>query len=361
MDNVENKVPLAPADGGVDLPSMGHGSYITYIGGVLLLIGIGAMSFVNFPLFHTVAEVVSIVIACSIFVVAWNTRHICHNNYLLFLGIMYLFVGILDFAHALSYKGMNVFVGYGSNLPTQLWISARYLEGISLAIAPIFFVRRLNMKVVFGVYSGLCTLVFISLFAWPVFPDCFLEGSGLTAFKIVSEHIICLILCGAIVALYRRREHLDKATFRLIVLSICLTIIGELAFTFYVDVFGMSNLVGHLFKIASFFLIYHATIVVTLTTPYRNMFHKLVESRDAQEHVIVELEEALQQVKLLQGFLPICASCKQVRDDNGYWSQIEQYISDHSDVQFSHSLCPKCAQEQFPEYYEEKGDGNPLS
>ncbi len=68
------------------------------------------------------------------------------------------------------------------------------------------------------------------------------------------------------------------------------------------------------------------------------------KAREAEnEKLIAELQEALARVKLLNGLLPICASCKRIRDDNGYWNQIESYIRDHSEADFSHGLCPKCA------------------
>ena len=64
-----------------------------------------------------------------------------------------------------------------------------------------------------------------------------------------------------------------------------------------------------------------------------------------------ELEEALSRIKQLHGLLPICASCKKIRDDKGYWNQIESYISDHSDAEFSHGICPDCAKSLYPEIY----------
>ena len=66
-----------------------------------------------------------------------------------------------------------------------------------------------------------------------------------------------------------------------------------------------------------------------------------------REGLIAELQEALAQVKTLSGFLPICAACKKIRDDKGYWSQIESYLSTRSDVQFSHSICPDCAKKLY--------------
>ena len=68
-----------------------------------------------------------------------------------------------------------------------------------------------------------------------------------------------------------------------------------------------------------------------------------------KERTIAELQEALQTIKTLNGLLPICASCKKVRDDSGYWSQIENYICDHSDAEFSHSICPECTEKYMKE------------
>ena len=77
----------------------------------------------------------------------------------------------------------------------------------------------------------------------------------------------------------------------------------------------------------------------------RNHLEKKVQDRTK------ELTETLDNVKTLKGLLPICASCKKVRDDQGYWTQIESYIYKHSDAEFSHGICPDCAQKLYPELY----------
>lgn len=79
-----------------------------------------------------------------------------------------------------------------------------------------------------------------------------------------------------------------------------------------------------------------------------------------RENLIARLQKALQEVKTLRGLLPICASCKKIRDDQGLWNQIENYIEEHSEAQFSHGLCPECVQKLYPElckedYETEKG------
>jgi DNA-binding NtrC family response regulator len=86
-------------------------------------------------------------------------------------------------------------------------------------------------------------------------------------------------------------------------------------------------------------------------------WHHIVARRKAEqerEQVIVELRQALEQVTALRGLLPICAYCKKIRNDDGYWQQIEAYVSEHSLAEFSHGVCPNCAREQYPKYFKDK-------
>ena len=253
----------------------------------LLLIGLYLTSLYSYLLFHSLAEVFSIVVACGIFLVAWNSRRFLENNYLLFAGIAFLFVAGIDLLHTLAYRGMGVFQGYGTNLPTQLWIAARYLESISLLIAPLFLGRPFDTRIVFLTYAGVVTLLLGSVFYWDIFPVCYVEGVGLTPFKKFSEYFICLILMGAIASLHRKRGEFDQRVFRLLVASILLTICSELAFTFYVDAYDFSNMIGHYSKIVSFYLIYKAIIETGFVRPYALLFRNLKQS----EEVLRESEE----------------------------------------------------------------------
>jgi DNA-binding NtrC family response regulator len=81
-----------------------------------------------------------------------------------------------------------------------------------------------------------------------------------------------------------------------------------------------------------------------------------IERKEAQterEELICKLQDALSNIKALQGLLPICASCKRIRDDKGYWNQIEQYISEHSDAVFTHGICPECLEKLYPDFVKE--------
>jgi DNA-binding NtrC family response regulator len=72
--------------------------------------------------------------------------------------------------------------------------------------------------------------------------------------------------------------------------------------------------------------------------------------QEERERLISELRTALAEVKKLSGLLPMCSSCKKIRDDKGYWNQLEEYISGHSEADFSHGICPECAKKLYPEY-----------
>jgi len=76
--------------------------------------------------------------------------------------------------------------------------------------------------------------------------------------------------------------------------------------------------------------------------------------QNEREILIRELQDALAQIKTLSGLLPICASCKKIRDDKGYWNQIEEYVSKHSEAKFTHGICPECTQRLYPELFEDE-------
>ena len=234
----------------------------------------------NYLLFHTVAELTSIVIACGIFIVAWNSRNFNTNKYLLFIGIAYLFVAVLDTLHTVAYKGMGVFKAYDdNNLPPQIWIVARYLESLSLLAAPFFFKRRLHVWTTFFVFTAVVTVALLMIFYWRIFPDCFVTGVGLTPFKKISEYVICAIILGALALLFKNEKEFDGYVFKMIVLSMLATIVTELSFTFYVHLYGISNIVGHFFKILSFYFIYEAIIVTGLQNPYSLLFRDLNQAK----------------------------------------------------------------------------------
>ena len=445
--------------------------------GIPVFFGLFMISRSNYLLFHCLVEVFSIAIACGIFMLAWNSRRLHRNGFFLLIGIAYIFVGGIDLLHTLAYEGMGVYGGYGADLATRLWITARYLEGFSLLIAPLLLNRRIRYNLVFVSYTIAAAVLLMSIFSWDIFPRCYIDGIGLTAFKKSSEYIISAVLLLSIFLLYIRRMHLDSAVFKLFVASIVITICAELSFTMYVSVYGFANFLGHIFKISSFYLIYRAVIVIGLTKPYGILFRNLkqqeetarrerdlainlidnaqsivlvldtkgrivrfnpymeeltgypcrlvrgkswfttflpererertralfstaiggentrgtinpIVARDGSEHLIQWYDSTLkdsdgnvtgllaigqevppkgqvddtyerhargfaessEKVSELEGFLPICASCKKIQSDEGLWVEIEAYFRERTKVRFTHGICPECMQKLYPNF-----------
>lgn len=258
-----------------------RGKLAAAIIGAVFLASLYLISLRNYLLFHGIAEAFSIVIAFCIFILAWNTRRLMENSYLLFIGIAYLFIGGIDFLHTLAYTGMGVFPEHSTDLATQLWLAARYMESLSLLIAPLLLGRRLRLELPLVGYVAASSLLVLCIFYCGLFPTCFIEGEGLTMFKKVSEYVISLILLASVVGLLRKRNYFETGILRLIIASIFLTIASELAFTFYIHAYGFSNLIGHFLKIISFYLIYKAIIETGLRRPYDLLFRELKQRERA--------------------------------------------------------------------------------
>ena len=269
--------------------------YPYFLAGILVFLGLYLTSLHHYLLFHSLAEIFSIVVACGIFMIAWNSRQFFTNNYLLFIGIAYLFVAGVDLIHTLAYKGMGVFQGYETNLATQLWIATRYMVGLSFLIAPLLFRRKLKINLIFLGYIVATSILLLSIFYWNIFPVCFIEGVGLTPFKKISEYIISLILLASIILLFKNRGEFARNVFQWIVWSIIMAIACELAFTFYIHAYGFSNMVGHFFGILSFYFIYKAIIETGLTKPHDLLFRNL-----KQTEVLLREEK-----NKIQGYLDI--------------------------------------------------------
>ena len=235
----------------------------------------------NYLFFHGLAEIFSICIAFTVFILTWNSRQYLNQNYLVLMGIAYLFIGLLDLFHTLSYKGMSIFPDY-DYYANQVWIATRFMESITLLLSMFILRSRKKTKVfpVLIVYTAVTAAILLSVFVLRIFPVCFIEGKGLTQFKKISEYVICLILLASLVLLKINRRHFIKKIYLYLFFAILFTVFSELAFTFYVSNYGFSNLVGHFFKIASFYMIYKAIIEEGIREPYNIIFKELKDKEN---------------------------------------------------------------------------------
>jgi PAS domain S-box-containing protein len=248
--------------------------------GTAVLAGLYATSLYSYLLFHSLIEMFSVFVAFVIFVLAWHTRHLQDNRYLLFIGISLLFTGVVELLHTFAYKGMGIFTGFTADQPTQLWITFRYLFSISLLLAPVFLKRTVNAGKTMAVYFGVTVVLLYTVFTGR-FPACFVEGVGLTPFKIYSEYVISGIFLAALGLLIANQASVDRTVLRLMVLSIVASIASEVSFTQYVSVFGSANMMGHFFLLASMLSIYRAIVITGVVDPSSLLFRNLKRSEEA--------------------------------------------------------------------------------
>ncbi len=280
---------------------------------VLILSLIVSLRFHGYLLFHTFAELFSVVIASAYAVIAWHSRKIAVETSIGALGIAYIFVVVLDTFHTLAYVGMGVFVGY--DFPAnQVWVVARFLEALALCCFPYFDMRKKTpARAAFAGYLLITVAGLASIFVFRNFPACFVSGVGQTPFKIGAEIVIILILVAATAVLRSRRGTYSSPVYRMLLLSIIFTILSELSFMVYLSNYDYLNLLGHILKIVSFYLVYRAVVVTCLERPQeilftelRNTSEDLRRSNEAKDHFISILSHDLRGP--LAGILSLASS-----------------------------------------------------
>ncbi|MHA1415882.1 MAG: MASE3 domain-containing protein, partial [Candidatus Heimdallarchaeaceae archaeon] len=205
---------------------------LVFVATVSVITGLFFMSNFNFLLFHIFVEVTIIITAIFIFIISWYGRKFLSTDFLLILGISKIFVALVEFLHVVSYKEMNIIQGYDANLPTSLWILARYLDALTFVLIFVITKKKINvLNIMFGYLIITGTMIYL-IFA-RVFPTCYIEGKGLTLFKIISEYIISFLFIVTCYLIYKFRIFTPKIR-RLIIFSLIFNTIGEIFFTFYV-------------------------------------------------------------------------------------------------------------------------------
>ncbi|MDH5572120.1 MAG: EAL domain-containing protein [Gammaproteobacteria bacterium] len=253
--------------GNVNQPSI---SWRVWVAPVFLALFLIFISQQNFLLFHTLAELFAIAVAIILSVVAWHTYSFSRNHFLMYIGAGYFWIGILDLVHALAFKGMEVIPIASANVSTQFWIISRFCEATLLLSSAWFFFRKINRVAVF-VFFGLGTVISYIGVIEGYFPVTYIDGVGLTPFKVYSEYIIIALLLLAVIVISKNKNMLDRHIYTLMIWSILFTASAELIFTLYIDVYSFKMIAGHLLKFFSYWFIFIAVVRTTLTEPYQIM------------------------------------------------------------------------------------------
>lgn len=250
----------------------------------LIIIALVILGMNEFLLFHVLIELFSVFIAFAIFVVIYNSYNKNVNNYLVIFGVAFFFIGGFDLFHTLAYEGMNILMTTGANLAIELWIVARFFEAFSLYVAVSFFYKdqTLDFSKTFFIYTVVSIIVvFLIYFNW--FPDVYIDGQGLTPFKIISEYVIIGILVTALYKLNKNKGEFNSLNYKYIFGTILVTIFSEIAFTNYIDIYGGAMIFGHLMKVISFYIVYKISVQYTIVHPQEVLNKRLKKSLERLE------------------------------------------------------------------------------
>ncbi len=262
--------------------------YIIYLSFIAIFLILYDVSLYNYLLYHTTIELFTIFAGLSISLVALVTMNIGKNKIFILIGILYLYVSIIDYVHTLAYKGMNIFPTLTANEPTQLWILGRLLQALGTFFIFYLGVDKLKNRLFFlGV--TIATLVGFIAIVYGFFPDCFVEGKGLTKFKIAMEYVIVLFSVLTILKINKHekedREHIKACFCKDIKFSLYFLIFGELSFTLYTDVYGFFNFLGHVFKFFSYYVLLRGITVRSLIDPVNTILADLSSKNEELQRI----------------------------------------------------------------------------
>lgn len=225
---------------------------------------------------HLPVETLSIVVSMLVFGVAWNAYSRERSSNIIILACGLLATGLIDFAHMLSFAGMPLWVTpSGPEKAINFWLAARLVFAVTLlavALRPWMPFNRPNSRyVLLAAALGVSALIYwIGLYHQDSLPRTFVEGQGLTPFKVISEYAIIGILAAAAVIFWQQRRLSQLESAGLFTATV-ITILSELSFTLYSDVTDIFNLLGHVYKVIAYVFIYRTVFIGSVHEPFRRV------------------------------------------------------------------------------------------
>lgn len=269
----------------------------------------------KYLLFHTIIESISVIISCSLMIIALTTKNLSENNRFTYLGIVFGFAGVLNFFHVITYSGA-VIVTMGQDITLQLSVAERYYEVIGIGLILFFISKKsdytkaeYNKFIYFNLFVISSILIYI--LKMKVFPLSYISGSELTSFKIICEFFIFFIWVVILIKLILNRREVLEKDYKNIVIAIIFKLISEILLNTYVDVFDFSGFLGHVTKGLAYYFIYKVLFYSLIYRPFEFFFGRIklktieIENKNEElRRVNLKLEKSFMGYKRLIESLP---------------------------------------------------------
>lgn len=234
------------------------------------------INIISFLTWHTLFEFTSIIISFIIFINCYHSYIHLKRIRLLILSITFFLTGTIDFLHTISYEGMPyTFVESSAVMATTYWMVGRLFMSLGLLITSIIpFEKKSDIK---GRYVLLpvilLNLVIFYIITYKVYliPPFYVEGVGITKFKIVMECLVMVLQCLAIIFYLKTYNRVENKYIIILCCGLIFSIFSEALFTLYKSVYDTYNLLGHIYKITAFYLIYHSIFKYNVDNPYTEL------------------------------------------------------------------------------------------
>lgn len=280
---------------------------------VLLFVTTLLLSHQNFMLYHAGVDFFCVFVAWSIFSSSSSTHRYSNDSYFMFLGIAYLFIGVLGFLYALVNARLGIFhTGEPVALTHQLWISVRIFEAISIFTSTFILTRTIKAKAVFSLYLFAFTIIMLLIFQWQVLPPGPIDGSLTTTHILVTYFTAALLLASIILTIKKRTHFPSQGFFLRMVAAYTIALMASLSFTFiYPYPQSFWNFLGHLLRLTSYILIRSALLEVYVHRPYLKLLevNKLlseeITQRQASEAQKLRYEHELHKLSKLESIASV--------------------------------------------------------
>lgn len=227
---------------------------------------------------HVFAETFAIIVSMLVFTLVFSTDTEVRPGNPIILACAFFVVGLLDFAHTLSYPGMPDFVTPGSTEKAiYFWLVARYVAAIALLIMALQLCRKITRLpnrywLLAGSIAVTALFYWLGLYHLEIWPRTFIEGQGLTPFKIGAEYGIIAILLVPTVLFYRQAKQSRSFDATSLYAATVITMLSELCFTLYSNLTGLFILLGHIYKVIAYIYIFKAIFVFVVREPYQKLY-----------------------------------------------------------------------------------------
>jgi len=293
---------------------------------------------------HIVFEFASILVSFAVFVSSYYTYNQAKNLRSVFMGAVFLFTGLVDMFHTLSYKGMPPFfmVNCCANRATIFWVISRFFGTAGIAVSA--FIRNGGRKskpvgrfVFFAAPLLLSLVIFITATYYPsFFPEMYIEGVGLTPVKVFIEYvIIALMLFSAMRFISEYGKTLEYMNI-LLAQGMIISIFSELTFVMYFSPYDIHNFLGHIYKVIAFYLIFKGIFIISVQKPYMELALAQSELKNYAENLDRLINERTQQIKEIN---------QKLLDDLEYardiqLSMLPPRLPDNNEISFAASYFP---------------------